>query len=243
MIRVFSAERDILIIFLQKPSLWICIVVNERGDFVMKQKTKSVINQLELRDVILMASFGIIFAIVYLAVFNVGMVISTALATSGLGDFSFDIIYGVWFMAGTLAAYIIRKPGAGLIAEVLASVVELMMGNSGGIAVVITGLIQGLGTELGFAAFHYRRWDLASLTLASVLSGIFIYGYELFYLQYYLLPAGLHIGHLVIRSISAFMFSAWIVKAVADGLARAGVLKNYAIGKATAHAIVHEEEE
>ncbi len=197
----------------------------------MDQKTENSTHRFELRDVILMSCFGILFALIYLAVFNVGMAIAAALTTTGLGDFAFDMIYGVWFMAGTLAAYIIRKPGAGLVAEVLASVVELLMGNSGGIAVVITGLIQGLGTELGFAMFRYKKWDLASLTIASVLSGVFIYGYELFYLQYYLLPIGMHIGHLVIRSVSAFVFSALIVKAAGDGLARTGVLKNYAIGK------------
>lgn len=197
----------------------------------MDQKTENSTHRFELRDVILMSCFGILFALIYLAVFNVGMAIAAALTTTGLGDFAFDMIYGVWFMAGTLAAYIIRKPGAGLVAEVLASVVELLMGNSGGITVVITGLIQGLGTELGFAMFRYKKWDLASLTIASVLSGVFIYGYELFYLQYYLLPIGMHIGHLVIRSVSAFVFSALIVKTAGDGLARTGVLKNYAIGK------------
>lgn len=82
-------------------------------------KSKGIVKSFELRDVILMAGFGILFAIIYLAVFNVGMGISAALTTTGLGDFAFDIIYGVWFMAGTMAAYIIRKPGAGLIAEVL----------------------------------------------------------------------------------------------------------------------------
>lgn len=197
----------------------------------MDQKTENSTHRFELRDVILMSCFGILFALIYLAVFNVGMAIAAALTTTGLGDFAFDMIYGVWFMAGTLAAYIIRKPGAGLVAEVLASVVELLMGNSGGITVVITGLIQGLGTELGFAMFRYKKWDLASLTIASVLSGVFIYGYELFYLQYYLLPIGMHIGRLVIRSVSAFVFSALIVKTAGDGLARTGVLKNYAIGK------------
>ena len=65
-----------------------------------------------LRDVIMMALLGLVFAAVYLAVFNLGMALAAALTTTGLGDFAFDIIYGVWFMAGTLGAYIIRKKGA-----------------------------------------------------------------------------------------------------------------------------------
>ena len=65
----------------------------------------------ELKDVILMAIFGVVFSAVYLAVFQGGLALSTALAPMGLSPFGFEIIYGVWFMAATLAAYIIRKPG------------------------------------------------------------------------------------------------------------------------------------
>ena len=199
--------------------------------------------QWELKDVILMASLGLIFAIVYLAVFNVGMAISAAAAGTGLADFAFDIIYGIWFMAGTMAAYIIRKPGVGLITETLASVFELLFGNAGGVAVVITGLIQGAGTELGFAAFRYKKWNMASMSLAGILSGVLIYIYELFYLQYYMLAPMMHVGHLVIRSISAVVFAAAICMLAGNGLAKTGVMKGYAIGAAAKAVQVYEDEE
>ena len=71
-----------------------------------------------------------------------------ALTPLGLSAFGFELIYGVWFMAATIAAYIIRKPGAALITEVLASAIELLMGNSGGATVVLTGLILVSYTHL-----------------------------------------------------------------------------------------------
>lgn len=221
------------------------IFQRERGGITFMSSTvnKKQKKGFELRDVILMASLGLLFAIIYLAVFNVGMAISTALTGTGLADFAFDIIYGVWFMAGTLAAYIIRKPGAGLVAEVLASVIELLLGNSGGVSVVITGVIQGLGTEAGFAIFRYKKWNMASMSLSAVLSGIFIYIYELFYLQYYMLSPMMHIGHLVIRSISGIVFSALICVLVGNGLAKTGVMKNYAIGANIKNVQIHDDEE
>ena len=198
----------------------------------------------ELKDVIMMAIFGVVFAIVYLLVFNLGMVISTALAPAGLSAFGFEIVYGIWFMAASLAAYIIRKPGVALITEVLAAVIELLLGNSGGIAVVITGLIQGAGMEMGFAAFRYKKWNLGSMTLGSILSAIFIFIYELFYLNYIALSPAVLIPQLLIRFVSAFVFSALISKLVGDGLAKTGVLKGYAIGaKASAGQVYDEEEE
>ena len=194
-----------------------------------------------LRDVIMMALLGLVFAAVYLAVFNVGMGLAAALTTTGFADFAFDVIYGVWFMAGTLGAYIIRKKGAGLVTELLASVMEMLYGNAGGVTVVITGLIQGAGTELGFGLFKWKRWGFLSMSLAGVLSGICIYIYELFYLQYYMLDPMMHVGHLVIRSISAIVFSGILCVLIGDGLAKTGVLKNYAIGRVVKGGKVYED--
>ena len=95
----------------------------------------------------MMAILGVLFAVVYMAVFYGGTAISVALTPLGLSAFGFELIYGVWFMAATIAAYIIRKPGAALITEVLASAIELLMGNSGGATVVLTGLIRASGAS------------------------------------------------------------------------------------------------
>ncbi len=196
----------------------------------------------ELKDVIMMAVLGVVFAAVYMAVFNLGTVISTGLAPFGLSNFAFEIVYGVWFMAGTLAAYIIRKPGAGLVAELLAAAIELLLGNSGGLTVVLTGLIQGVGIELGFAAFRYRRWNLASMTLGGILAAAFIFCYELYYLNYATLAIGLIAAQLCVRFISAFVFSGLVCKLAGDGLAKTGVVRNYAIGKEIRASRVYDEE-
>lgn len=197
----------------------------------------------KLKDAVLMAILGVLFAAVYLAVFYAGMSISTALTPFGLSAFGFELIYGVWFMAATIAACILRKPGAALITEVLASAIELLMGNSGGVTVVLTGLIQGLGCELGFAAFRYKKYNVLSMSLSGILAAIFIFIYELWYLQYYLLSPGLLIAQLAVRFVSAIVFSGVISRAACTGLARTGVLKHYAIGAAEAIAQIEEDEE
>lgn len=203
----------------------------------MKQKTW------ELKDVIMMAVLGVVFSAVYLAVFQSGLAISTALTPAGLSNFGFEIIYGVWFMASTLAAYIIRKPGVALITEVLASAVELLMGNSGGLTVVLTGLIQGAGAELAFALFRYQKWNLASMSLAGIFSAAFIFCYELYYLNYIALAPGLLAAQLAVRFVSAVVFSGLICKLAGDGLAKTGVVKSYAIGANAGIGKVYDEEE
>ena len=197
----------------------------------------------ELKDVIMMAILGVVFSAVYLAVFQGGLALSTALTPAGLAPFGFELIYGVWFMAATLAAYIIRKPGVALVTEVLASFIELLMGNSGGLTVVLTGIIQGAGAELAFAAFRYKKWNLGVMCLGGILSSIFIFCYELYYLNYIALAPTLLIAQLAVRFVSAVVFSGIICKLAGDALAKTGVVKSYAIGAHANIGKVYDEEE
>lgn len=197
----------------------------------------------ELKDVIMMAILGVVFSAVYLAVFQGGLALSTALTPAGLAPFGFEIIYGVWFMAATLAAYIIRKPGVALVTEVLASFIELLMGNSGGLTVVLTGLIQGVGAELAFAIFRYKKWNLGVMCLGGILSSIFIFCYELYYLNYIALAPTLLAAQLAVRFVSAVVFSGIICKLAGDALAKTGVVKSYAIGAHANIGKVYDEED
>ena len=179
----------------------------------------------KLKDVVMMAILGVLFAVVYMAVFYGGTAISVALTPLGLSAFGFELIYGVWFMAATIAAYIIRKPGAALITEVL------------------TGLIQGVGCELGFAVFRYRKYNLLSMALSGVFAAVCIFCYELYYLSYYLLAPTMLAAQLAVRFASAVVFSGVIAKLACDGLARTGVLRSYAVGARLAPVSIDDEEE
>lgn len=196
-----------------------------------------------LREVVMMSVLGVLFAAVYLAVFQLGLGLSALLVPLGLSSFAFELVYGVWFMAATIAAYLLRKPGAALITEVLAGLVELLMGNPGGVIVLITGGIQGAGCELGFGLFRYRKYNLLSMCLAGIFAATFIFVFEIFYLQYYLIDLKLLVAKLLIRFVSAAVFSGVIAKASCDGLVRTGVLRNYAAGALWQEDRIEEEEE
>jgi len=81
---------------------------------------------------------------------------------------------GGWLIAGVIGGLIIRKPGAALYCEVLAAIIEAMLGSAFGLIVVISGLVQGVGAELVFAVFGYRRFTLPIAVLAGFVSGVFM---------------------------------------------------------------------
>lgn len=80
--------------------------------------------------------------------------------------------HGVWLLGGLLAAVIVRKPGAALYGEILASTVSALIGNQWGIITLVYGGIQGLGAELIFALFAYRFWNLFVALIAGAGAGV-----------------------------------------------------------------------
>ncbi len=82
------------------------------------------------------------------------------------------LTYGVWLIAGVLAALIIRKPGAALFAELVAATVEALIGNQWGPLTIVYGLVEGIGVELIFALLLYANWRLGTAILAGALSGV-----------------------------------------------------------------------
>jgi energy-coupling factor transport system substrate-specific component len=82
------------------------------------------------------------------------------------------LLGGVWLFAGVLVALVIRKPGAALYGELVAATVSALVGNQWGVLTLESGLVQGVGAELVFALFLYRRFTLPVAVLAGAAAGL-----------------------------------------------------------------------
>lgn len=205
-------------------------------------KTENVGKSWRLQDVLLMAMLGVLFALVYLGVFYLGLALQTALTPVGFGPFAFELVYGIWFLAATIAAFIIQKPGVAFTTEFLAALIELLMGNSGGMLVVITGVIQGIGCELGFALFRYRVWDRRSL-LCSALCAALITMLQTLYLNGYAnLQGGIIAAMAALRILSSLLFCGFFAEILGKGLAKTGVLRSYPLGRQYGPNLVAEDD-
>jgi energy-coupling factor transport system substrate-specific component len=78
---------------------------------------------------------------------------------------SVGLLGGPWLLAGVVSGLVVRRPGAALLAELLAAVVEAVLGNQWGWAAVISGGLQGIGVEVALAlvAFRWFSWPVAAL--------------------------------------------------------------------------------
>ncbi|MEO6116503.1 MAG: ECF transporter S component [Pseudolysinimonas sp.] len=144
-----------------------------------------------------------------------------------------SLTYGVWLIAGVLAALIIRKPGAALFAELVAATVEALIGNQWGPLTIVYGLVEGIGAELIFALFLYASWRVVTAILAGALAGaggaildlIFYYpGYT---------PAVATV-YVVCFAISGALLGGLVSWLLTRALAATGALSRFASGRQSA---------
>ena len=186
-----------------------------------------------LREILIAAVLGAVFAVLYLGWVQVWLV-----AQAAFGTVTMDVVMGFWFIASITAAAIIRKPGAALATEVLAAAIEILLGSPAGIMLLVAAAIQGAGAEVIFAAFRWRRYSLPVLMLAGVGSAVFSFAYTWVLFGYGALAPGLLIAMFVLRCLSGALLGGLAGHLITEALYKTGVLSGLAIDHArrSAHA-------
>jgi energy-coupling factor transport system substrate-specific component len=145
--------------------------------------------------------------------------------------FSYALI-GVWMIGGLLVPYIIRRPGAALIGELVAAFVSMALGNQWGVLTLASGLVQGAGAELVFAGFRWKRFDGIALCGAGAVAGAFSILLDTFVYSYYRTYTWGSIGVAAILAVvSSVVLGALVSRLLGDALARTGVLSGLAISE------------
>ncbi|MFT8496729.1 ECF transporter S component [Leuconostoc pseudomesenteroides] len=180
-----------------------------------------------LRDVIFIALIAVFFGFIFWAWAFAYNVIATILTPMGLSPYANDATIGPWLMAGPMAGYIIRRAGASIIGETLAGTIEMVFGSQWGVMNIVAGAIQGLGTEIGFAIFGYRRWDKTSLTASVITVTIVTFGWDLLRNGYAQYSLGLLVGLFITRLISSAIFAGVIVYFTQKLIAKSGILTTH----------------
>lgn len=174
-----------------------------------------------LRDVIFLAIIAIFFGIIY----QLWSYAYYALAATPLKPYANDLTLGVWIMAGPLAGVLLRKAGASIVGEMLAAAVEMLLFSSWGASTLISGFIQGIGNELGFACTGYRNWGKIGLTFSTIGATVITFIWDLFQSGYSQYSLGLLITLFIIRLISIGFFAGVLVYWIQQLTAKTGLIK------------------
>ena len=125
------------------------------------------------------------------------------------------------------------KPGAALFAETLAAFLELTLGNQWGVGgSLIVGIIQGLGAEIAFAVFAWKKWNIGTTILSGALAGVGCWAY------YWATNPGWNglrvTWYLVGSIISGVVIAGVVVWYLSRALAVTGALERFESGRSKA---------
>lgn len=140
------------------------------------------------------------------------------------------LLDGVYLLPGVLVALVVRKPGAAVYGELLAAVVEALLGSHWGLSVLYYGLVQGIGAEIAFLVTRYRRWTLPVALLSGAGAGLAQGLLNLFLYYPGLTPVTqvLYVGAEVLSGAVVAGLLSWLVL---GGLQRSGALSGMASGR------------
>ncbi len=185
-------------------------------------------------DIVVVSVLGVALGVIFwLWSAGYGLISAITVAFPPLGA----LYGGGWLIAGVLGALVIRKPGAALYCELIAASVEGLLGTHFGFTVLLSGLVQGLGAELGFALFRYRKFNLPVALLAGVLAGL---GLGLNDSLVYNVAWALEwkLVYVVLAMISGAIIAGLVSWLAVRGLARTGALANLPSRGAAAERVV-----
>jgi len=146
-----------------------------------------------------------------------------------------ELVYGTWFIAGPLAAYIVRKPGVAIVAEMAAASGELLMGSPWGLSVLLYGLAQGAATEAVFALFRYRKFNVMTLLLAGAAAAVASLVYDALTGGLAEYTTGVMWAKIAMRTVSGAILGGLLAKILVDLLAKTGVLNSYKVVRGKLH--------
>jgi energy-coupling factor transport system substrate-specific component len=189
--------------------------------------------RLELKDIVLMVMLGVVFGFLYWALVQAWNGLAVLMGPAG--DLAQHVLLGGWLLVAPIAVAVVRRPFVGIIAEVVASVVEVVfLGSPVGPLLVVAAAIQGVGSELPFAAGRYRRFGWARFALSGLAGAGLVFVFSAFRFGWW--GQDILLLRLALQLASGVVLGGLLAKVLVDALVRTGAVDSFAVVRESAVA-------
>lgn len=183
----------------------------------------------QLKDLVMVVVLGVVFGFIYWALVQAWNGLAVLMGPAG--DLAGHVMLGTWLLVAPLAVAITRKAGSGILAEVLAATIEFVfLGSPVGPMLFITGLLQGLGSELPFALGGYRRFGISRYAFSGLCGAFFVFWFSALRSGWF--GQDILLLRLGIQCASGIILGGILAWVLVRAVKATGVVDNYAIGRA-----------
>lgn len=185
--------------------------------------------RLSLREIVMIVVLGAVFGFLYWVFVQAWNLLAIAMGPAG--DLAQHVLFGAWLLVAPVAVAILRRPGVGVIAEILAAVTQVVfLGSPVGPLLLLSGALQGIGSELPFALTRYRRFGWGVFAASGALGAGLVFFWTAYRFGWY--GQDLLTLRLAVQVLSGIVLGGLLAKVIVRALERTGVLTNFAIGAA-----------
>jgi energy-coupling factor transport system substrate-specific component len=181
--------------------------------------------KLTTMDIVMTVAIAFALGIIYMA----NAVLWGIIESIG-GPITPNIVHPLWYLAGLIPAFIIRKPGIFFLGEFLGCFAELLAGSPAGPTVLLFGIAQGIAPEIVLAVTFYKKWNYPVMGIAMSAAAIISFIMDYFMFALYLAGTMAVTGMFILRVVAAWIWAA-IGIGIAKGVAKTGALSGYPIAK------------
>ncbi|WP_220195314.1 ECF transporter S component [Ktedonospora formicarum] len=179
------------------------------------------------RDILVLAALSLVFGLVIIFVSGLYGLLSMAFSHALAGA----IFSSFFLIPGLATPYILRRPGAAFLGQVLIGFVQFPFDPGGWTSLTIY-IMLGILYELPFLVTRYRNYHLLTLISGGIISNLLVLTIA------GLAAGGFHIAPSIIIAAYVLIFVSgtigpWLAKLLADTIVKTGVLSSYAISDHT----------
>ena len=172
------------------------------------------------RDIVVTAVIGVAFGVAFVAAGAVWRGLEV------LGPALQSAFYAIWLLPAIVAPLIVRKPGAALLAEVVAAGLSALLGSTWGVDTLLSGIMQGGAAELVFAATRYRSYSLPTLGAAGLASALAAFVHD-WWFYYQAFASDVLLGMAILMALSGAIVLPLVAVALVRALRGTGVLDGF----------------
>jgi energy-coupling factor transport system substrate-specific component len=149
---------------------------------------------------------------------------------AALGPLVFVVVRGLFLLPQLMSLYIVRRPGAAVVAGLFFGLVQAPFTPFGWTTVPV-GLLTGVVCELPFLLTRYRNFRQPMLLLAGAVAGLLNLALVFVPLGYPGLAFGVQAALVVGYAVGGAVLGGLLAKLLADALAQTGVLSGYLVNR------------
>lgn len=174
------------------------------------------------KEIVVIAMLAAVVGVIYTGMDYIYMPLSNL-----LGPVFLELTFGIYLLSASLPMYIVRKPGIAFVGALITALVNLLLGSAYGIQLVLAGLLQAAGIEIGYLIGKRYAGNLVNQITGSILAALFVFIRDYIVFGYASLAPAVVIGMFAVRILSAVIIGILLVTAIGGGLKKTGVLKGF----------------